>query len=184
MTDWDGYAGRLAEKFRYENTFYHQEPQLDIAAAQMPPERVGQSDFIISSEVFEHIAPPVQRAFDNVYRLLKPGGVFVLTTPFGNQKSTIEHFPGLYDFEVLERQGAYVLRNVTREGRVQEWSDLVFHGGPGSTLELRVFARVDLIGHLQAAGFEEIKVHEEPDFSHGIYWPDPWSLPLSAKKPK
>lgn len=184
MTDWNEYAVRLAEKFQYENTFYHQEPRLDIAAAEPPPERVGRSDFIISSEIFEHILAPVRRSFDNVYHLLKPGGVFILTTPFGNNVSTVEHFPDLHDFEIVERDGAHILRNVTKEGQVQERSDLVFHGGPGSTLEMRLFAKGGLIEHLRAAGFEEITVHEQPDFFHGIWWPEPWSFPLSARKPK
>src|SRR5918997_4002416 len=30
MSDWDGYAVPLAEKFNYRNTYYHQEPKLDI----------------------------------------------------------------------------------------------------------------------------------------------------------
>ena len=34
MTDWKGYADRLAEKFSYRNTYYHQEPRLDISAVE------------------------------------------------------------------------------------------------------------------------------------------------------
>ena len=30
MSDWEGYAGPLAGKFDYTNTYYHQEPHLDI----------------------------------------------------------------------------------------------------------------------------------------------------------
>lgn len=184
MTDWDEYAVRLAEKFCYENTYYHQEPRLDIAATELPAHRLGGSDFIISSEIFEHIVAPVSRAFENVFRLLKPGGIFILTTPFGGNESTIEHFPELHDFQILEKEGGYVLRNVTATGLVQEYSDLVFHGGPGSTLEMRVFARNELLQHLHAAGFEEIVVYEEPDFPHGIWWYGPWSFPFSARRPR
>ncbi len=108
MTDWNELSERLASKVQYENTFYHQEPLLDIAAPTLSPDRIERSDFVISSEIFEHIAPPVSRAFENVFKLLKPGGVFVLTTPFGDNEKTIEHFPDLHDFEFLERGGMYL----------------------------------------------------------------------------
>ena len=92
MTDWEGYANRLAEKFSYQNTYYHQEPRLDISAVEIPAHHLA-NDFIISSEVFEHVVPPVSRAFENVSKMLKPGGLFILTVPYTNKKETIEHFP-------------------------------------------------------------------------------------------
>ena len=58
MTDWEGYAVKLSGKFDYQNTYYHEEPRLDIAAASIAPEFMGK-DFIISSDVFEHVVPPV-----------------------------------------------------------------------------------------------------------------------------
>ena len=182
MTDWDGYAVKLAEKFDYRNTYYHQEPTLDISAANIGAELM-ENDFVISSDVFEHVAPPVSRAFENVWKMLKPGGVLVLTVPYGTQAETIEHFPGLHEFSVVEKDGLFVLRNKTEAGVVQEFNDLVFHGGPGSTLEMRVFAENALIQHLKDAGFENIKVHRTADLVHGIWWPEPWAFPISARKP-
>src|SRR4026207_217731 len=35
MTDWEGYAVKLSEKFDYQNTYFHEEPRLDIAAASI-----------------------------------------------------------------------------------------------------------------------------------------------------
>ena len=86
MTDWEGYAVKLAEKFDYH---YHKEPRLDIAAASIASKFVGK-DFIISSDVFEHLLPPVSRAFENVWKMLKPGGCsFSLCpmVPSGKQSS-------------------------------------------------------------------------------------------------
>ena len=183
MSDWEGYATKLAEKFSYTNTYYHKEPRLDIAQ----PVRgilVQSSDFVISSEVFEHVAPPVLRAFQNTFAILKPGGVLVLTVPYGNASETVEHFPDLYDFKIIEDKGTYRLHNVTRAGEVQEFHDLIFHGGAGATLEMRILSETALLRHLAAAGFEEIAVHREPDFAHGIWWPEPWSLPLTARRPR
>ena len=183
MTDWEGYAVKLAEKFAYQNTYYHEEPRLDIATANIASEFMGK-DFIISSDVFEHVVPPVSRAFENVWKMLKPGGVFVLTVPYGAQRETVEHFPELNEFSIVESDGSFVLRNKTTTGVVQEFNDLVFHGGPGATLEIRVFSENALVQHLKDAGFVDIKVHRAADLVHGIWWPQPWSLPLSARRPE
>jgi hypothetical protein len=77
-----------------------------------------------------------------------------------------------------------VLRNKTRTGVVQEFNDLVFHGDPGATLEMRVFSEIALVQHLKDAGFANIKVHRAVDLVHGIWWPEPWAFPMSARKPK
>ena len=181
MTDWQGYADRLAEKFSYRNTYYHQEPRLDISAVEIPVDLLA-NDFIISSEVFEHVVPPVSRAFENVAKMLKPGGLFILTVPYESNKETIEHFPELYDFTVVRDNETFVLKNRTREGVIQEFRNLVFHGGPGTTLEMRIFSEDSPIQHLRDAGFHAIKVHREPDFVHGIWWPlSEAALPISAR---
>ena len=181
MTDSEWYASILAKKFSYENTYLHKEPRFDVAG-DIKQDRLEASDCIISSEVFEHVAPPVGRAFENVYRMLKHGGVFILTVPYGLIPETIEHFPDLNEYEIIEENGSYRLHNVTRDGKTQEFSNLVFHGGPGSTLEMRMFGEDDLLAHLERAGFGEIKIHRTPDFIHGVWWPEPWSLPISARK--
>ncbi len=69
LSDWEGYATGLARKLDYTNTFLHTEPHLDIV--DIDGRLAGTLDFLISSEVFEHVAPPVQRAFANASRLLK-----------------------------------------------------------------------------------------------------------------
>lgn len=175
-----GYAELLSKKMKYVNTFYHQEPYLDITAP-LSPAQEGKLDFLISTEVFEHIQPPVSIAFENARRLLKPGGVFIFTVPFTLSPETREHFPDLYQYEIISRpDGSSALRNLTRDGREQMFNDLVFHGGEGATLEMRVFSRDGLIGELTNAGFVDIKFHSDPCWEHGIYWRQPWSLPITA----
>jgi hypothetical protein len=49
---------------------------------------------------------------------------------------------------------------------------------------MRVFSENALVQHLKDAGFADIKVHRAVDLVHGIWWPQPWSLPMSARKPK
>ena len=175
------YAHPLERRLGYINTFLHKPPFLDITAPA--GEWMSRCDFLISSDVFEHVAPPVSRAFENSLLLLKPGGVLILTVPYRPAGKTVEHFPELHDFRLEDRDGRRSLINTTLDGRVQEFDQLVFHGGEGETLEMRVFSLPDLIEELQGAGFVEIRVHDAPVPEFGILWPQKWSLPISARRP-
>lgn len=179
MSDWEEYATRLAEKLGYRNTYYHQEPRLDIT--RMEDGDAGSLDFLLSTDVFEHVAPPVSTAFRNSRRLLKPGGVFVFSVPYRRDGETIEHFPDLYEYALLEHGGERILKNRTRTGEEQEFSGLVFHGGPGDTLEMRLFSLSGVIGELHAAGFRDIQILEAPCFEHGIWHRKADSLPIIAR---
>ena len=180
MSDWDGYALRLAEKFDYVNTFYHQEPRMDIA--RIPEEWAGRYDFLISSDVFEHIPPAeLDSAFANSRRLLRPGGVFVFTVPFNKTGETREHFPRLHDFRIVEEGSRRVLRNRTVDGEEEFFDQLVFHGGDGATLEMREFSEPDLLRRLGAAGFSSaaVRIDHAPRF--GIMWPIDYAVPIVAR---
>ena len=72
MTDQDCYAKILSEKFSYTNTFYDREPRIDFSESH--PDLANRYDFILSADVFEHVAPPVERAMNEVWRMLKPTG--------------------------------------------------------------------------------------------------------------
>lgn len=178
MSDSPRLAAPLERRLRYRNTFYHQQPRLDIQSPAA--EHFGAYDFVISSDVFEHVDPPVENAFVNLRRLLKPGGLLVFTVPFAMQGDTVEHFPELHQYTIEDRGGSFVLVNTTVDGRRQEHANLVFHGGPGSTLELRLFSESSLRRNLESAGFGKIEFHREPCFKWGIYWKAPWSVPVTA----
>lgn len=179
MSDAPCYALRLQSKFRYTNTYFHCDPYLDIT---QPDKRwIGCNDFVVSSDVFEHVSPPVQRAFDNLNALLRPGGVVVFSVPFSLESDTQEHFPNLHNFSIREESsGVWVLDNVTVEGRIEQFRNLVFHGGPGTTLEMRLFSLAALKRHFESAGFVDFRVHNEACFEHGIFWLQPWSITVSA----
>ena len=138
-------------------------------------------DFIISSDVFEHVPPPVSIAFANARKLLKPGGVLVFTVPYIKDGKTREHFPDLYKYEIIKKGSRCFLKNTTRDGVEQIFDNLVFHGGAGATLEMRVFSESSLREEFAKAGFNNITIYREPDFDHGIYWPNDWSLPIAAR---
>jgi SAM-dependent methyltransferase len=161
MSDWEGYAQPLAEKFDYTNTFYDREPRLDIT---------------------EHI--PLARlahAFENTRRLLSPGGVFVFSVPWFNIPGTVEHFPDLHDFRLENDGEGVVLLNETKDGRKETFRDLVFHGGDGMTLEMRTFSRQGVLDDLRRAGFSSVEVHGEDDPRFGIQWEIQWAYPILAR---
>lgn len=178
LSDAPCYAEALARVFDYRNTFFHAAPRLDITA--IDPALRGRHDFVIASDVFEHVAPPVSRAFDNALALLKPGGVLVMTVPFALAPDTVEHYPDLDDWSLEKTNGAWRVVNRTADGRVQHFDAPVFHGGPGTTLEMRLFSRDALLRELDRAGFRDIRIADEPYLPFGIHWPEPWSVPIVA----
>ena len=101
----------------------------------------GRYDLVVCSEVFEHV-PAAARAGASPASssCCGPAACSSSACPTAADGETVEHFPDLHDYEVVDRDGSHVLRNTTRDGRLQEYTDLIFHGGPGETLELRMFA--------------------------------------------
>ena len=166
LSDWEGYAKPLSRKLGYVNTFYHKPPLLDVtslAAGQQD----GIYDFIISSDVFEHIPQPISRAFNNARRLLKPGGVMIFTVPYVSGV-TQEHFPLMTKFSIEKRGQRWVLENQKADGSAELFDDLVFHGGPGTTVEFRLFGKDSLARDV--ASFSEVRIHDETVQEFGICW--------------
>ena len=52
--------------------------------------------------------------------MLKPGGVIVFTVPFGTKPKTIEYYPELFDYRIVEEKGQWTLHNRTADGRYQK----------------------------------------------------------------
>jgi SAM-dependent methyltransferase len=181
LSDDARYADRLAACLDYTNTYYDQEPRLDIT--DVDDRMAGTCDFVISSEVFEHVPPPVSRAFAGAHRLLKRGGWLVLTVPYAIEtRQTREHFPTLHEWSLRrEPGGEWVLENRCRDGTRERFTDLVFHGGHGLTLEMRLFSRDSLLAELDGAGFRDIRIAGDPMPEIGVMWPGNWSLPIVAR---
>lgn len=190
MSCWDGYAAPLAHRIAFRNTYYHQEPRVDIT--DIRADMVGTLDFIVSTDVFEHVEPPVSRAFVNARRLLKrasksqPGGVFVFTVPYFHPGEegvvTTENFPGLHKYTVIKQDGAEpILRNVRKDGSIEYFYHLCYHGGPGETLEMRRFSEWSVLEELKAAGFNDITTYRNDDLEFGIRWPFRCSAPIAAR---
>ena len=179
-SDSNQYAGALAEKFDYRNTFFDREPRFDIT--QAPESESGRYDFLISSEVLEHVVPPASQAFDNAFRMLQPHGVLVFTVPY-ELDSPLEHYPELHEYGLADVGGRMVLVNRTRDGRLQTFENPVFHwSGADPALEMRAFSEAQLRDLLSAAGFAETRIYSENYPPFGIVHGETWSLPIAARK--
>ena len=180
MTDKACYADVLANKFDYRNTHYDREPRLDFT--QRHPELYGQYDFILSADVLEHVAAPVERTLEEAYSLLNARGILGMTiycNPAGGMR---EHFPELNDYRLIHLGEKPVLINRRRDGTLEVTDDLIFHGGTGATLEMREFGITGLQSKLRDAGFRgfEILTANVPEF--GIIFDSDVSQPLLARK--
>jgi SAM-dependent methyltransferase len=179
------WANIFESKFDYLNTYYHKQPYLDIYNDDHIL-KYNNLDFIISSEVFEHIDPypDIQKAFNNLYNMLKSGGFIVFSVPYNKNKKHIEHFPSLYDYKIVKINEKYILYNRTNKGKVEYFDNLCFHGGPGNVLEMRVFSKRSITNYLEKAGFVDIIFYNITDDmkKYGIFWENENSLIISAKK--
>ena len=180
MSDKECCASLLAEKFDYTNTFYDSEPRLDFR--ERHPELYGQYDFILSADVLEHVAPPVERMLEECALLLKPHG-FLGVTVFCNPEDQLkEHFPELNDYRIVPLGGQNVLINRRVDGTLEIRDDLVFHGGSGATLEVREFGATALRGKLLATGFRDVHFLTGNVPEIGIYFDHDVSQPLIGRK--
>jgi len=184
MSD-SGWASVCEQKFNYTNTYYHCEPFLDIYN-DTHVNNYTELDFIISSDVFEHIDPypGVQIAFNNLFKMLKSGGSLIFSVPF-TYEHHIEHFPSLYKYTITKNNNnMYILENTRINGKQETFRNLCFHGGPGNVLEMRIYSKNSIIKYLSTAGFTDIVFHEvDADMNqYGIFWENSNSLIISAKK--
>jgi len=183
MSD-SGWAQICEKQFNYVNTYYHCEPFLNIYN-DSHINNYTDLDFIISSDVFEHVDPypGIQIAFNNLNKMLKSGGSLIFSVPFtyGSHK---EHFPSLYKYTITKNNDNYVLNNTTIDGKSETFTNLCFHGGPGSVLEMRVYSKDSITEYLTMAGFKDITFHNvDTDMNqYGIFWESNSSLIISAKK--
>ena len=175
------YAEPLSKICDYTNTFYHQEPFLDICDPSSA--HIQQYDLVISADVFEHVIGPPSKAFTGAYRLLKPGGHLILTVPFVNNGEYIEHYPGAVGYQSMEDEdGKWIAEIEYATGQKEIDRSAKFHGGPGKTLEMRLFNRDRLTQELVSAGFEDIRFHTDNEPQHGICW-GPASRLVTARRP-
>jgi SAM-dependent methyltransferase len=180
MTDQECYARILADRFDYVNTHYDREPRLDFTEPH--PQLAGGYDFILSADVLEHIAPPVERALEEACRLLKPYGFLLVTVYCHPSDRMREHFPELWEYRIVLIGDRPVLINRRRDGALEMREDLIFHGGSGATLEMREFGVTALRAKLLGAGFQSVQLLTENLPEIGVLFDHDVSQPLIARK--
>ncbi|MFC4558311.1 class I SAM-dependent methyltransferase [Virgibacillus kekensis] len=76
-----------ATYFHHNSTFM----EADVTDPELP-EKLGQFDCILSFETIEHIEDE-KRFLSNIYRMLKPGGTLIMSTPFGEGRGVPSGYP-------------------------------------------------------------------------------------------
>lgn len=110
-------------------------------------------DHILSFDVLEHVSDDIA-AFAEVYRCLKPGGIFLFTAPFS-----------------VEREKKLVRARLRPDGSVEHFMEPEFHGNPvdeeNGALCFRYFAW-DMLDDMKEIGFKDPKVlhYWSSDFSY------------------
>ena len=180
ISDWEGLSQALSYQFEYVNTFFHKHPHIDITDVPIFQQEIA--DFLICSDVLEHVSPPVISGFAGMFKILKPGGLLVFSIPYDLDGKSKEHFPNLYNYHIVNVDDSYALINKTIAGNLEFFDDLIFHGGPGTTLEMRRMALPEVLFSLQIAGF--IDVQQVGSFPEsGIVWLHDEGRTLIARKP-
>ncbi|WP_197422818.1 class I SAM-dependent methyltransferase [Burkholderia sp. ABCPW 14] len=168
ISDSEIYAWPLAAKLSYANTYYHTEPQLDICDLRSI-DQYSNIDLIICSDVIEHTPLAPRKVLENMRRMLRPGGILILSAPTYHLPETIEWYPDAASLEVKDCGGRHEVRWSDTSGAKHVDFRPCFHGGPGSTLEMRLIAHQDLIQAGMDAGFEVETLEFSPEI--GYVWP-------------
>ena len=80
------------------------------------------------------------------------------------------------------KEGSWEAKLKYNDGSEEIDSNPKFHGGPGKTLEIRLFNRSRLIQELNLSGFIDIVIHDENMPHYGINW-SAASRVITARKP-
>jgi SAM-dependent methyltransferase len=163
-------AKEFERLFSYVNTYYHAEPRLDLMN-RMQMESFGPVDFVVCSDVLEHVPPPAIEAFENLRRLVRIGGPLILSVPYLEGYETIEHYPHLDRWNIIDAGGEFFVDNIPPgQTIVERHRNPQFHGGPGQVLEMRVFGEGDLVARLKYAGFDSVQFIEPTMPEIGYVW--------------
>lgn len=169
-SDSECYGQPLAALFHYTNTFLHTPPRADIGCAEtLAP--YGGCDFILCSEILEHVLCSPSHALRNMRDCLKPGGSLIFSAPSYEMTETVEKYPPLECYRSIEIGDRSVVVYQTMAGTFGLDASPVYHGGPGSVLEMRLFSHSALLDTVKTAGFTSVTTVGEEAAAFGATWP-------------
>jgi len=164
-------------QYKYKNTYFDVEPLLNVSKPSKT--FLNSADILISSDVLEHVMSTFEKSIIGHFEILKPGGWLIMTTPYFKDQPYVDKYPWMSSYSVT-REGE--INALGSEG-IRKVSDPIFHGGPGNTLEMRLFAPETLKEALGSAGFTEIAFLEEDIPQYGIFRSTTQVGTIIAKKP-
>ena len=158
----------LASRFAYTNTFLHRYPILDIAD---PPDILMNSlEFVLCSDVLEHVLGDVDIAIRGLYSILRPGGFVVASIPLSGSEH-IEYFPDCTTVQAFENAVEWT----DKFGKLHVNQSPIYHGGDGRTLTFRQFTERSFADALTKGGFVDVRklsrypaVSRRANFSAGL----------------
>jgi 2-polyprenyl-3-methyl-5-hydroxy-6-metoxy-1,4-benzoquinol methylase len=107
--------------YRYEKTYYYKDNALD----ENLPNKYGEFDTILSFETIEHFEED-EIFIDNLYKMLKPDGTLLISTPFGRGKGEPCNCP-FHVYQYKEEEFIDVLK---------PFKSLVMYHQVGQTIEV------------------------------------------------
>ena len=131
LTDPELISHVLARRFSYRNTHLTSAPKFDVRCDDSP---VGPLDFLIASEVFEHVEPPVSRAFENAFRILSDSGILLFTAPWVFDGDPAMAIGELHDWNLQRGPNGREIVNRKPDGAVERIGNLSPDGRPGNAL--------------------------------------------------
>lgn len=119
--------------------------------------------------MLEHVVGNWCKPLADLHSLLSTNGFLLLTVPWiDNVECGIEHYPDCINFEIEKIDEKFRAKIITSEGTFFFDEDPVFHGGPGNTLEMRIFSLPELVKSLKNAGFNDVTVRPLDNQLFGI----------------
>jgi SAM-dependent methyltransferase len=175
MTDDTSITKSMPTKFMHVNSFYDEFPKVDLL--NLSKELHECFDLVICTDVFEHIPNNIEKAFMNLYTIIKKNGLLVFSVPLvpvNNKyydfnldliKSELnqihkEYYPGMTNWEYINVDNSIRWEDSNSEIHLNHEPE--FHGGDGLTLTFRLFSKDSIESFLRSAGFRGIEMFVNP----------------------
>ncbi|MSX34844.1 MAG: methyltransferase domain-containing protein [Actinobacteria bacterium] len=136
--------------FNYSNSQLDVHPIVDLLNPQSSMQ--GLYDFVICSDVLEHVPPSAERAIASLASFLRPGGIAMVSVPVSGGE-TEEYYPDITDWSMLDGE----LHWTDASGASHIDNDPEIHGGDGLTIAFRTWGAEDFERAVLSNGFSSIE---------------------------
>jgi hypothetical protein len=164
----------------HTNTSLDSYPKLNLL--ELKPDQVEICNILICSDVLEHVVNNIELCFINLYRILKPNGLLILSVPLVRvqekyssrniQNSDFlktgmqEYYPNITEWKHDEITDSILWtdsNNSVHRMKSPEW-----HGGVGLTLTFRLFSKNYIVRNLNTVGFRHIDEYKHPNEKYNL----------------